>query len=215
MAKKKNLIAMTLVLQMMLILLFAAGLPITAQAASDAVAEMSIFSYTANAFDTGHAWLYFENISDEDITVGKYVLSPGEGVSIGTFKYSRSDGAGIYYNVEAYCTARYGSSGRVSRTQTITEAQLAAVNTKILNNNNWTLSRNCVYFAELVWNTVSGQKIETPSLPLSAKIAIKRGTYATNKAMNVPAAGKVFKQKGSGAEAYLVPVSQGTLNNAL
>ncbi len=208
----KKLICMLLVL-VSLLTVFAPSA--YAAAPTDAVAEMSIFSYMEHPFDTGHAWLYFKNISNNEITVGKYVLQPGEGVSVGTFKNTRNDGAGVYYNVESWCTARYGTDDRVSRTTTINHAQLDVVNSKILHNNGWTLFKNCAYFAKLVWNSVASDKVNTVNLPLSVKIEIKSSKYETNKEMNIPAPSQVFKQIGSGDSAYLVVVTSKSLEGGL
>ena len=36
---------------------------------------------------SGHTWIYIENLSDHELTVGAYPLKKGKGVSIGTYGY--------------------------------------------------------------------------------------------------------------------------------
>ena len=189
-------------------------IPMIAAADDPIVAKLTLFSYTKNCFDTGHSWLYFENLTDKNITVGVYTLEPGKAVSVGTFKNTRSDGAGVYYNVEAYCTAKYGSSGRVSLSETITASELAKVNGIINSNNTWSLVHNCAWFAAKVWNSVSDIDVFSGSTPSCLKTSMKvESGYKTktNAPMFAPAANQVYKQKGS----TLVVVSSGSLKNPL
>ncbi len=189
-------------------------LPISASANSDSVCRMSLFSYTAHPFDTGHSWLYFENLTDAPITVGVYTLAPGKAVSVGTFKNTRSDGAGVYYNVEAYCTANYGSNGRISLSMEINSDQLNTVNGVINGNNLWTLVRNCSWFAAKVWNSVSSIDVFSGSTPSCLKTSMKvESCYktTTNQPMFAPSAGEVYKQVDGGLKV----VSSDSLKNPL
>lgn len=196
-------------------LLLSVFTPALAAGAEQAVARMSIFSYTAHAFDTGHSWLYFENISDEQIIVGKYVLAPGEAVSVGIFKYTRKDGEGVYYNVEAYCSDKYGASGRVSLTQTITASQLRSVSSQINSKNRWRVTYNCASFAADIWNSVTGKSVFSGNTPSCLKTSIRTKGCEKNRPMQVPQASQCYKMRGSGDGAWLEPVSSGTLAKEL
>ena len=204
------------ILCMLLCCVLLVGLLSTAAlAAGDpVVARMTLFSYQKNCIDIGHAWLYFENLSNQEITVGVYTLAPGEAVSIGTFKNTRSDGAGVYYNVEAYCTAKYGANGRVSLSETITASELAKVTGLINSNNTWTLVRNCSWFASKIWNSVSDIDVFSGSTPscLKTSMNVESGYKCqTNAPMFVSDAGNVYKQVGNSLRV----VSSGSLKNPL
>lgn len=211
----KKSLRLTLSLLLAVIVLLSTLSPVLAADAQRPVARMSIFSYTAHAFDTGHSWLYFENISGESIVVGKYVLEPGAAVSVGIFKYTRKDGEGVYYNVEAYCAEKYGASGRVSLTQTITAADLEKVSRQINSKNQWRFTYNCASFAADIWNSVSGTRVFSGNTPSCLKTSIRTKSYEKNRPMQVPLASQCFKLRGSGAGAWLEPVSSGTLAKEL
>ncbi len=211
---KKTTFKRISVLLLAVLLLATMIMPSVAIAADPVVVKMSLFSYTKNCFDTGHSWLYFENVSNQTVTVGVYQLAPGQAVSVGTFKNTRSDGAGVYYNVEAYCTANYGANGRVSLTETLTASELAKVSGMINSNNNWTLVKNCAWFASKIWNEVSDIEVFSGSTPSCLKTSMKVESdynYQTNKGMFTPSADQVYKQKGN----TLVVVSSGSLKNPL
>lgn len=174
------------------------ALPAFAKGEAPAV-RMSIVSYYKNAASTGHAWLYFENISKKTVTVGAYKLKPGKGVSVGTFGYIRKEGPGVYYNLESYITNHQGTKGRVSLSQDITKEQLKKVTKKINQfKSKWNVAQNCTYFAEKVWNTVASVKLNTAATPFALRNAIKRQSgWQKNLFHESPPAKQVFKQKGS------------------
>ena len=68
---------------------------------SNTVAKLSVV--IRNKGFVGHVWLYIENLTDKPIDVGLLTVQPNEGVSVGLLSFSRADGWGIYYNIEAYC----------------------------------------------------------------------------------------------------------------
>ena len=124
----------------------------------------------------GHVWMYFENLTDGDLTVGVYTVPAGQGVSVGAMGNSRSDGKGIYYNVEAYMIHKMGGSGTVGRSMLLTQDQLNTVNATILERNEWSLSsNNCCRFATRVWNSVADNKVSYAFLPITVKGRIGSG----------------------------------------
>lgn len=156
----------------------------------------------------GHVWLYFENLTDGDLTVGVYTVPKGEGVSVGSMGSSRSDGKGIYYNVEAYMIHKMGGSGTVGRSMLLTQEQLDTVNATILERNEWSLSKNCCRFATRVWNSVADHTVSYAFLPLTVKGRIGSGG-APN--MIYPPKSRVFRQHGTGPDATLSRVKNASL----
>lgn len=188
------------------------ALPAFAKSNDAPVAKLSVVSYVKNIISHGHSWLYIENISNKTLTVGVYKLKPGEAVSVSTFKYSRKEGKGIYYNVELYCNEHYGTGGRYSLTTEITESQLASVSKKINSySDKWTPVKNCAYFVANVWNSVSNIRLISGSTPSCLKTSIRLHGGKRNIAMQSAPAENVYKQKGN----QLYVVRAGALSSGL
>lgn len=190
--KAKRVLAMFLAA----IMLFAFALPAFAHG-DEIVARVSIVSYLKNAFSTGHSWLYIENLTDRTLTVGVYELEPGEAVSVGTFRYSRKEGRGIYYNVENYCVNKFGASQRYSLSETVTESELNSISGKINSySGKWTPVKNCSYFAAHVWNGISKIHLVSGSTPSCLRTSIKLHGGKRGISMNDVSAENVYKQDG-------------------
>lgn len=200
MKKAKRFISLVLALVMLL------SVSAFASSASDSryVAKMSI---CARVVFFGHVWLYFENLTGSELKVGCYTLPAGQGVSVGTMSLSRSDGAGVYYNIEAYCCNKLGISGTKSKSVYLTAEELARVSGEIVNRNSWTLSKNCGYFASSVWNSVCTDKVSYKFLPLQMKNKLSD----TMPSMYYPEKTQVFKQVGSGSSATMKQVKNASL----
>lgn len=210
--KKTKSIKRLLCLLLAAVMAFSVSLPAFAKSNDPVVARLSSVSYVKNVVSTGHSWLYIENISNKTLTVGIYKLRPGEAVSVGTFKYSRKEGKGIYYNVELYCNSHFGTGGRYSVTTEITESQLEGVSKKINSYaEKWTPVKNCAYFVANVWNGVSKPRLTSGSTPSCLKTSIKLHGGKRNIAMQDAPAEKVFKQRGTS----LVRVRSSALNSGL
>lgn len=156
----------------------------------------------------GHTWIYVENKTQQPLQVGVVYVAPGQGVSVGTHKFRRADGGGIYYNVEAYMTHKRGSSGTVARGMDLTSAQLQTVNDMIVYNNSWSLSNNCNRFATRVWNSVAPDQVGYTFLPLSEKGKIGSGGAPS---MTNPSRDQVLRQNGGGYGASTYRVKDGSL----
>lgn len=163
----------------------------------------------------GHAWIYIENTAECDLKVGCYDLKPDCGVSIGTFLLSRSDGGGLYYNVEAYCANKWGLKNKSWLKTELTKKQLIKVSDRIKQWNYWDLYFNCTFFAAEIWNCASKKKI----IPLMFPFFIKWQILAKggNKDVEMKPVEKTdcFKQRGSGKNAHIVQVKEGTLDSKL
>lgn len=193
-------------------------LPFSAAAAKKSryVAKISVFAWTKNAADPGHGWVYFENISKKNITVGIYKLKPGKAVSVGVFMNStRKEGQGVYYNLESYLVNRHSTSGRVSLTEKITADELASASKCINNHNDWSAIKNCAYFAAKVWNSAADKKVHSVSSPAVLKASIKKYKETKNKKLQNVSAKSVYKQKGKKSNPYLKRVGAATLKKSL
>ncbi|MBR5827116.1 MAG: hypothetical protein IKY78_08545 [Clostridia bacterium] len=163
----------------------------------------------------GHMWIYVENLTNKSMKVGAYTLPKNGGVSIGTFGPTRYDGYGIYYNVESYCYTEYGMSGYKSLTEDLTAAELKTLSDGILSyRNSWGPFRNCVAFASQMWNLNSEKKLSNLIFPAFANLQMTfKGAITDNPMHKAVTAAKVYRQYGTGADAYLERVSDRSLGD--
>ena len=159
----------------------------------------------------GHVWLYFENLTDHEITVGCYNLPPEQGVTVSAYSIGRKDGKGNYYNIDGYCLNKYGSGDTTCAGMDLTEGQLQVVTNQLLSRNTWTGTKNCCYVAASIWNSVSPRKIKIVLLPSLMKSKIKKIKCATPKFYS-PTKEQCFKQVGTGESATLKQCSSGSYN---
>ena len=178
----------------------------------DIIATVTLFCRPQKLIH-GHGWIYVENLSDSTLKVGHYDLPPGEGVSIGTFANSREDGWGVYYNIESYCAATYGLSGSTTLTEELTASEFETLSKNIHDYlNTWNHLANCIFFAFSTWNSVSDKKFIPVLFPIFAKLQMKFYDCQTDTPEMMPVtADRVYRQKNTGDQAYLVPVSEGSL----
>lgn len=180
------------------------------------VARIYVITYLEGTSWTDHAWVYFENLSENSVKVGLYNLPAGEGVSVGCFAASRDDGYGIYYNIESYCANKYGQTGWVSISKDITKSQLQKATDKILSiRNGWDFIFNCMYFAFSVWNAATGDNLVSLVFPVFGQLMLKARGGRKGPQMFVPEKTRVYRQKGRGDNAYLMLVSEKSLNKAI
>lgn len=203
----KKIVALLLVVMM---LFLTPSMAFAAAGTEEIVATVSLFCYSKNP---GHCWIYVENLTGETFSVGAYRLGAYKGVSVGTFGFTRYDGWGIYYNVEAYVQNTHGIGSYSTFTEELTREELNELSDTILaQKNSWSLLSNCTSFAAKVWNTVSNKKIAGLVLPAFVKILmVLRGAKSGTPTMKPVSANEVFRQKGKGNNAYLVNVSKRSL----
>lgn len=166
---------------------------VAAKEEADCAARMWICHKTdANGvFD--HMFLYFENLSDETLKVGRYNLGKGETVSVGTFGFSAPGGFGLYYNTE--CTRSVFSSGLMAKSTLLTKAQLEKVNKKITNYNYWDPIFNCTHFAISAWNAGPGGYISLCLFPSLGRNYIKNaGGEVDGVKLTTKTSSEIYKQ---------------------
>lgn len=129
--------------------------------------KLTLFTYDGKGeshfglMNLGHTFLSFENISSENVNIGKMSVAPGETVAVGT--WSVLSHFGIWYNLEGnYIDFNNKYDGRVSITIGINNDDLVKVNKFIEENDRWNPIKNCSYFALNLYNTVAG---DTESIP--------------------------------------------------
>ncbi len=162
----------------------------------------------------GHAWIYVENLTDGTLRVGCYDCPQGQGVSVGSQMFSRADGGGIYYNVEAYMGNKKGLNRARSKSMLLTREQLDTVNEKILKTNEWTPFTNCCLFATKVWNSVSDDRVAYGVFPFVTALSMIKGNEGVPE-MYVPGREQVFKQRKKKDKAYLEPVKDASLRRGI
>lgn len=168
---------------------------------------------TASPF--GHLWVYFENISTKTVTVGCYSLPPKQGVSVATWGTKGKDGAGVYYNVEAYSVGMYGISGIISAKDGLTAKELAEVS-KEINDGDWwdPVVVNCMGFAFSLWNECSRPVLVPLVFPFIGRLEmLTMLDTSRDLKMYKPKASQVYRQIGHGDG--LKPVSKGMLKKML
>lgn len=163
----------------------------------------------------GHAWIYIESMFNGEMQVGCYTLKPYQGVSMGTFLLSRSDGGGLYYNVEAYCANKWGLKNKSWLGMDLTKKQLIKVSDRIKDWNYWDFYFNCTFFAAEIWNCVSKKKIIPLMFPFFVKWQILAKGGNKNIEMKPVETTDCYKQKGRGKNAHIVQVKDGTLDSKL
>lgn len=182
---------------------------------NEIVAAVSICSSMSVPLIAGHTYIYVQNLSDEPIQVGLYEVPVGQGVSVGAFSFSVSDGWGIYYNLEAFRENRDNLEGKVwSKTRQLNASQLEKLSRNIRNYlNHWDPFFNCSFFAYSVWDASVGDLLIPLVIPVFSHLMLmvaggRRGVLD----MYQPTEDQVFRQRGSGSGARLEPVGSRTIN---
>lgn len=155
---------------------------------------------------SGHTWIYIENLSDHELTVGAYPLKKGKGVSIGTYGYQISNGRGLYYNVEAYRYRNDDEDDSIYVSKDLTQSQFDKVSKKIRRSGTWDYTLNCAYSAIGIWNASFGKPMVYLLFPTLHQLQIlMKPSCQKGLKMQAPKSDEVFKQIGRGDDAYIVP----------
>lgn len=119
---------------------------------------------------TGHSFLVVKNVGNSSIMVGHMSVPVGGSVTVGTFN-TRENHKGIWYNYEGYTGPKGTCYGF---TTGLTGSQVATMNSTINAHNEWTLTKNCSYFAKTVWNSVNSTYKVSGTNPLTLANSIKK-----------------------------------------
>lgn len=167
---------------------------------------------TASPF--GHLWIYIENLTRNSYMVGAYLLKPNEGVSIGSWGSKGADGAGVYYNVEAYSAGHYGISGIISVKDSLTKSELDELNKEIKKKNFWEpFIMNCMGFAFHLWNVNCDPFMVPAVFPFIGRLQmLAKCNTSRDLKMFIPRADRVYKQIGGNV---LLPVSDKMLKKIM
>ncbi len=199
----KRILAAVLAVAM---LLGVAAMPASAVSAKPDDAEEKVYvarmyiAHRSRDYNTnGHTWIYIENLTDSGIQVGAVVVPKGKGVSVGSYGTTIADGAGLYYNVEAWRYRNVDPIDWIHISKDLTEEDLVKVSNKIVNTNTWSYILNCAYAAIRIWNTVPGNKLVFLYFPTLTQfqISICRDRGNGFKMVNPPLK-DVYKQIDNG-----------------
>lgn len=151
-----------------------------------------IVAYTGGSSSgslSGHACLIVYNESTIPITIGHMTVGVNDYITIGTFG-NRSAHEGIWYNIEAANMTAISASDFAQTCYGITTlSQISTLNSAINGSDEWTLTKNCAYFAKHCWNAVAPTSLQlsggTPSA-LRSSILSHGGTSANLPTTNKP-----------------------------
>ena len=141
-------------------------------------AILTIFTYDGSGekkpmlMNLGHAFFSLENISDDEIMVGKKSVAPHSTITIGT--WSVAEHFGVWYNLESnYIKFNGKYTGRKSISIGINSEDIDTISECISSMDNWGPLHNCSYFALTTWNKVAtdNEKIDTPLIYTPTHIA--------------------------------------------
>lgn len=181
------------------------------KADDDVIGKIYLCSRWSGITTTGHLWVYIHNTTDEPITVGLLEVAPDDGISMATFGFTRSDGFGIYYNMETYRNDKYCDESCISLCDDLTVSELEKVNKKLLTSNQWNPFINCVFFACSIWNTAGNTFIMPFTYPPITRLIIKIAGGTETCIMVHQPAENTFKQRGFGNNSHLDPLSEKSL----
>ncbi len=191
------------------------GDAINTDESNETVATISLCSCIYLFPISGHTWIYVHNRSDSPIKVGLYEVPVGEGVSIGCYAFTAYDGFGIYYNLEAYRENKNDNMDtHWSVSKDLNQEELDKLTRNLIRYpNTWDFTLNCATFAFSIWNSVSGDAYFSLLIPAISQIMViigggKKGVLE----MYYPRQDQVFRQRGTGDNAYLEPVGERTIN---
>ncbi len=153
---------------------------------------------------SGHTWVYFENLTNHNITVGAYTVKPNKGVSVGTYGYSIADGRGLYYNVEAWRYRNIATTEYIGLSKELTADELETVSKRIRNSGTWDYTLNCAFFAFKIWDAIPGHPLVYIMIPTLHQLQILIVPNHDGFAMYKPKLNEIFKQVGRGDNATLV-----------
>lgn len=211
----KKLLAILLTVAMLFATASTAFAADASQAADDSIATISLCSNIYVWPVSGHTWIYVHNNSNKTIRVGLWDVPPDQGVSIGSFSFSVDNGWGLYYNIESYKENLKDRMGTVrSISEDMDADDLASLNKALKNYPNmWSFGINCATFSFSMWNSVTGDAMFSLLIPAISDfmIMLKGGEKGVLEMYQNPRE-NVYRQKGSGDDAYLVPVSDYTAN---
>lgn len=156
------------------------------ETSSTSVASLRIFADKTSStlgssglgIDVGtHAWLTVTNISNKDITVGKFIIKPGKTMALGTWG-NKSEHKGLWYNLESYYVSKYDAyDNRVSLRVDLDQSWLDDLNTHMVGYDKWSVTNNCSSFAVSSWNLVCSDQLSAGVINTPKNLA---GSIAKN-----------------------------------
>lgn len=191
---------------MTLVVLFCSCTLFTFAKDEEYVATAYVCQKARLAYLSGHTWIYFENLTDHELTVGLYQLPKNQGVSVGTYGYSIKGGRGLYYNVEGYRYNHPQTTDFVCVKKNLTQEDLDQMSTMIKITGIWSYLLNCSFAAFNIWNSSFGEFMPYLIFPFMARLCILiYPQHESGFLLYSPKSDQIFKQVGYGSKAYLIP----------
>ncbi len=178
----------------------------------DIVGEIYLCILKGEGLRVGHMWVYIVNTSDDYLKIGLYNAAPGEGVSLATFGFTRYDGIGVYYNMEALRDDKYCGDGYIYLKDSLTREEAQKVTANILTANYWDPIFNCTTFACRIWNIGADITIIPMVLPNITRLQLLIYGGSNEDKMNHQPPENCYKHRGTGSGSYLEPCSQKSLD---
>ena len=113
----------------------------------------------------GHTWICIKNISEDSLTVGERIITPGEMASFGLHHFD-----GMHYDDEMY---DYSGENVKALEYKLTRSDLDSAKHEITNSRwHWYeyFAHNCTNFATSVWNKVTGRHFFAFCFPFIVQI---------------------------------------------
>lgn len=178
----------------------------SASVGSEDIVKLSLFTFDGKGeshfglMNLGHTYLSMENISEENVTIGKMTLGSGKEMALGA--WSIKSHFGLWYNLESNYSRLYNKyDGRVSITIGISRDDVDKINEFIESNDHWGVLRNCSYFALNLYNIVA-EESESIALPLiytPSYIASKIKKFDTYEVNKIITTGETFGYYSNGS----------------
>lgn len=156
----------------------------------------------------GHAWVYIENISENEIQIGAYTLEPGKSISVGTSSFAGKNGWRLYYNLETFTEK---DANYISIKDTISLDELDAMNKVIRNYNHWNPIINCTFSSSAIWNTVSDKHLIPMVFPIFSMIQMWIHGTDDDFRMGAFEKGTICVQDKFGDKAKAIPINESEL----
>lgn len=151
----------------------------------EVLAELTIHSFDGSygslplVANFGHSFFSIKNLSDQDLTIGNYTLSPEAEVSVGT--WGASAHTGIWYSLEAvyYDLGKYDTATTLSKKLDLNN--IIAITKHIKSHDYWSFFYNCSAFTLGAWNSVSTDtdKIKLFGMESPNKLISKMSEFTT------------------------------------
>lgn len=155
----------------------------------------------------GHAFFYAENISDSDVYIYNYKLSPRESVTFSWWAVDRH--MGIWFNIESnYITLANRYSDIACIGMYLNNDEIAKLNTFMENNDRYTPISNCSKQVMTCWNVLAerGEAIMTSTIATPSILKREIMKFKSAKKRTIEHNENICYYNGTGFTSYKMEV---------